>query len=77
MASRQIQPSRHARAMTAEQIRSLRDSLGLSNTSTELAPDLAAAERARQARLRRQRNLAARAEASRALKLERARKTGR
>lgn len=74
MNNRRPQPSPQARAMTAEQIQRFRSSHGLSVASTASDEDsIAAAEQRRQQRLRRERNLRARAEASRALKSARSR----
>lgn len=74
MNNRRPQPSPQLRAMTAEQIQRFRSNLGLSVDAAASDEDsIAAAEQRRQQRLRRERNLRARAEASRALKAARSR----
>lgn len=74
MNNRRPQPSPQLRAMTAEQIQRFRSNLGLSvDTAASDEDSMAAAEQRRQQRLRRERNLRARAEASRALKSARSR----
>lgn len=71
---RNNQPSPQMRAMTAEQIQRFRSNLGLNVGAAASDEDsMAAAEQRRQQRLRRERNLRARAEASRALKSARSR----